>query len=61
MIEDEIINKLPKDKLEIFKAALEGYRQGVIDTGKMVEEIFSKTRELYDVKIKQLEDKLNKA
>ena len=38
MNEDEIFSKLPKDKLEIFKAALEGYRQGVIDTGKMVDE-----------------------
>ena len=60
MNEDEIFSKLPKDKLEIFKAALEGYRQGVIDTGKMVDEIFSRTRELYDLKIKQLENKLNK-
>jgi len=61
MNEDEILSNLPKDKLEIFRAALDGYRQGVIDTGKMVEEIFLRTRELYDVKIKQIEDKLNKA
>jgi hypothetical protein len=60
MSDIETLSRLSRDKQELFKEVLKGYRQGVIDTGKIIEDIVLNTKNLYDVKIKQVDDLLSK-